>query len=117
MSVTTNALTEDLQGIIDAGARSRPPRLHYLDGLRAVAALTVVLNDVFQQTFWHVPASGLLGRIAPWLQLGHYSVVLFITLSGFRPTLPVLSYGSLRGGIRRSVVAQMRLIPKITLGS
>lgn len=95
---------------LDSKRHSRPPRLHHLDGLRAVAALTVLVNHAFQQVYWSHPPGRLMATLAPWLQLGHNAVVLFIMLSGFCLMLPVLSYGSLRGGIRGYYSARARRI-------
>jgi peptidoglycan/LPS O-acetylase OafA/YrhL len=61
--------------------------LHYLDGLRAAAALFVVLHHAWLE-------AGLAYNV-----LGHYAVGLFIVLSGFCLMLPVVrSGGTLPGG-------------------
>ena len=80
------------------------PRLHlaYLDGLRALAALYVVMHHASRYVFDHLlpdqmtPAQKLFASL---LQGGGYAVVLFIVLSGFCLMLPVVrGDGTLRGG-------------------
>lgn len=80
------------------------PKVHlgYLDSMRALAALYVVL--------YHAPLFGQyelsevkLPRVVRWLQIalahGHYAVCIFIVLSGFCLMLPVVKGdGVLRGG-------------------
>ena len=74
-------------------------RLHlgYLDGLRACAAIFVVLHHSWLEVWPGTgPASPVWTR---WLTLGHAAVDLFIVLSGFCLMLPVVrSGGILRGG-------------------
>lgn len=80
------------------------PKVHlgYLDSMRALAALYVVL--------YHAPlflqyeiTGGKLPRVVRWLHIafahGHYAVCIFIVLSGFCLMLPVVKGdGVLRGG-------------------
>jgi peptidoglycan/LPS O-acetylase OafA/YrhL len=63
-------------------------RLAFLDGLRALAALTVLLHHARLQVW--PKAHGFDGRLA---------VDLFIVLSGFCLTLPLLKTGTLQGGV------------------
>lgn len=75
-----------------------PTRLHldFLDGIRALAALYVVLGHAFLGVFQ--------GPVIPyhfltnWLLYIHYAVDVFIVLSGFCLALPVARHGVLRGG-------------------
>lgn len=71
--------------------------LGYLDGLRACAAIFVVLHHSWLEVWPGTgPASPVWTR---WLGLGHAAVDLFIVLSGFCLMLPVVrSEGILRGG-------------------
>ena len=78
-----------------APARSKPPHLPHLDGIRALAALFVVLHHAEGE----VPTYGRLGFLTEILQHGHYSVTVFIILSGYCLTLPTLDSGTLRGGV------------------
>jgi len=73
--------------------------LPYLDGLRAIAALYVVVHHMLLQVW---PEAG--GVVAPaalgWLSHGHAAVAFFIVLSGFCLALPaVRNGGELRGGV------------------
>ncbi len=79
-----------------------PVRQHiaYLDGMRALAALFVVLchYDV-QIIFWHKPHSVWLDRTLSYLYTGHNAVDVFIVLSGFCLAMPVVrGSGYLAGG-------------------
>jgi peptidoglycan/LPS O-acetylase OafA/YrhL len=83
----------------------RPGAFHpWLDGLRGIAALFVVLHHAWLQT-WpklvypdRVP-HGLMALLTNWLLWGHFAVTFFIALSGFSLMLPVLrDEGRLKGG-------------------
>lgn len=74
-------------------------RLHYLDGLRGLAALYVVLVHV-------EPSMG--GQLPVWIELfvktlgyGRVSVVIFIVLSGYVLMMPVVrsQSGNLSGSL------------------
>jgi peptidoglycan/LPS O-acetylase OafA/YrhL len=88
-------------------------RLLYVDGMRAGAALIVLINHVYQQVYWTVePASRLGKKFAPLLQLGHWAVVVFIVLSGFCLMRPVVLSGDLKGGVKRFYIARaLRILP------
>lgn len=77
-------------------------RLDYVDGLRALAALVVYLNHAYAQ----ITAGDVYKLRSPWslasysMVAGHLSVTVFIVISGFCLTLPVISNGGeLRGGV------------------
>ena len=79
---------------------SQPQHLDYLDSLRALAALYVIVQHALLHT-------QLTKMKLPWLQqllvdsfsFGHYAVDLFIVLSGFCLMLPVVkNNGRLRTG-------------------
>ena len=57
-------------------------RIALLDGMRGFAALYVVLHHAYYQVSTVAPKDWLVGRFA-WLAFGHYSVAVFIVLSGF----------------------------------
>ena len=80
------------------------PRLHldYLDGLRALAALFVLLHHGYISV-WNIFAqrypSGLLDRLTHWMIYGHFAVSVFIVISGFSLMLPLVrGDGALKGG-------------------
>jgi peptidoglycan/LPS O-acetylase OafA/YrhL len=77
--------------------RKSKTRLHlkYVDGLRALAALYVVLGHAWLQTWPHFTAdrrsSGFTQWLTGWLNYGIFAVVFFIAISGFCLMLPVLA--------------------------
>ncbi|MDQ2798279.1 MAG: acyltransferase, partial [Armatimonadota bacterium] len=77
-----------------------PPRLRleFLDGLRGLAALYVVLYHAYQLTTFD---DSRIDAALVW-RIGHPAVAVFIVLSGFCLTLPIVRSGSksLRGGPR-----------------
>lgn len=66
----------------------RRPYLRFLDGVRGLAALYVVLFHVTGEAKPHLSPG--LARSLEWLGYGHYGVDLFIVLSGFCLMLPVV---------------------------
>jgi peptidoglycan/LPS O-acetylase OafA/YrhL len=76
-------------------------RLHFLDGLRGLACLYVLL---FHASTPHIPYGGELSPFMAFVKLciscGHFSVVFFIVLSGFSIMLPIARSGTgqLKGG-------------------
>ncbi len=81
--------------------------IYFLDGLRALAALFVLISHTWYQIwpavvppfgYGHRP-TGLTLILTWWLYYGHFAVVVFIVLSGFCLMLPVIhNNGILRGG-------------------
>lgn len=76
--------------------------LAYLDGLRALGALFVVIHHMYI-TEWHIFAGqfprGAMASWTQWILYGHFAVSVFIVLSGFCLMLPVArGDGTLRGG-------------------
>ena len=77
--------------------------LAWLDSLRAVAALYVMMSHILL-TIWPNPSNfhGLTFVLAGPYRYGHYAVGLFIVLSGFSLMLPISrNDGVLRGGAVR----------------
>lgn len=77
-------------------------RLHlgYLDGLRALAALFVVVHHIrYQFRLWEAPLAKWQVHLVEVLGYGHHAVDVFIVLSGFCLMLPVARHGgALRSG-------------------
>jgi peptidoglycan/LPS O-acetylase OafA/YrhL len=72
-----------------------PGRLPFVDGIRAVAALVVVLDHIYLEVFGsanspHPPRA--FDFLSSTLTLGHLSVAVFIVISGFVLTLPLLKH-------------------------
>ena len=92
------------QDVVAVKVSSRSPgRLNYLDGMRALAALYVVLHhswlQVWPAEYGRVP-SGVTLIFTHWLAYGHLAVSVFIVISGFSLMLPIVrGEGTLRGGI------------------
>ena len=106
-------MSGDLQMAQEPSTRNQ--HLDYLDGLRAFAALFVVLHHAYLQSWptllYPDSAPGRLESILfGWLIYGHFSVTFFIALSGFCLMMPVLRGGSLRGGAKGFAVGRIRRI-------
>lgn len=85
-------------------------RLDYLDGLRGLAALYVVLFHCRSEFTWRQADGGfspLMREMTAWMNFGHYAVVVFIVLSGYCLMLPAARSqdkelaGGLRGYLKR----------------
>ena len=89
-----------------------PPRLHlaFLDGMRAVAALLVLISHLWILYAGHKVFPGMKGFLTAWLDNGHLWVNVFIVLSGFCLMLPVVRSGVLRGGWRAFYKSRARRI-------
>ncbi len=81
------------------------PRLDYIDGVRGLAAIYIVIHHLFLNLYpviWHPEAKAAFNAAwwapaAGWLLLGHYAVGAFIVLSGYCLMMPVARDGALRG--------------------
>jgi peptidoglycan/LPS O-acetylase OafA/YrhL len=87
-----------------AAGHERRRHIAHLEGLRAVAALTVFVNHAYAQSFDVVGATandpGWLSPVRYSLIAGHLAVSVFIVISGFCLTLPVVAAGDrLKSGI------------------
>lgn len=89
------AARNERAGLI-ASARPRRARLHFLDGLRGLAAMYVL---IFHSLTINVPQEGELGPVMRGLRsvfgYGHFAVAVFIVLSGFSLMLPLARHGTL----------------------
>ena len=81
-------------------------RLHldFLDGLRALAALFVILHHSWLQIYpiyMGKTPSPLVTNLTFPLMYGHYAVALFIVISGFCLMLPVIrNQNQIKGGVK-----------------
>ena len=73
---------------MDKKAQSKP-HLLYLDGLRAVAALYVVMHHAMLEYKVH-PIGAMQKIFLSMFKSGHYAVNLFIVISGFSLMLPAI---------------------------
>ncbi len=78
--------------------RHVPSHRDFLDGVRAVAALWVVLSHLWIVPFGLNAHGGWLGRATNWTLYSHFAVDVFIVLSGFCLVLPVARSGEITGG-------------------
>jgi len=69
-------------------------RLHYLDGLRGLAALFVVLHHAYYGLTGEAALPPLTASLTYWLFLGRSAVDIFIVLSGYCLMLPVVRAGT-----------------------
>lgn len=82
-------------------AAAAPPRLrlHYLDGLRGLAAFYVVLHHALMEVVsvpgWLPPA---FAKATRWGWNGQIAVQIFIALSGYCLMMPVIRARELKGG-------------------
>ncbi len=83
----------------------------YVDGVRALAALYVVLTHVVLIAAPAHHGSRTEGARPTWLPPGHFAVAVFIVVSGFCLTLPIVRReGHLVGGARSFYRARARRI-------
>lgn len=80
--------------------------IDFVTGLRALAAMFVMMSHVWYQIWPAVPPpygygrrpEGLTATLTEWFYYGHFGVVVFLVLSGFCLMLPVVEHGiALRG--------------------
>lgn len=70
------------------------PRFKYVEGLRALACLTVVFNHAIAESYpsaYHVSIPENLSLLRLWFAFGHHAVTAFIVISGFCLGLPAAS--------------------------
>jgi peptidoglycan/LPS O-acetylase OafA/YrhL len=77
-----------------------PPHLLFVEGLRALAALWVILSHAWLIQYGVHAQPGWRGWAFNWLIYSHFAVDIFIVLSGFCLALPLVWNGTLRGGAK-----------------
>jgi peptidoglycan/LPS O-acetylase OafA/YrhL len=99
------------------GSSPALPHLRHVEGMRALAALTVFVNHAYAQV-WEGPAdrgdpSAALAPLSYSLVAGHLAVTVFIVVSGFCLTLPVARGDDrLRGGVAEFLKRRaVRILP------
>jgi len=95
-------------------------RLPYLDGLRGIAALYVVMCHVYTAIMFGCDGAGASSISLQFLKLfkyGHYMVDLFIVLSGYVLSIPiVVASSTLKGGFWTYFLKRVvRIIPPFYL--
>jgi peptidoglycan/LPS O-acetylase OafA/YrhL len=88
-------------------------RLPFLDGLRGLASLYVLLFHQMTLTIeGHGELTGVMKVLRAWFGEGHFSVVFFIVLSGFSLMLPLARGGveTLRGKLAQFAFRRARRI-------
>jgi peptidoglycan/LPS O-acetylase OafA/YrhL len=82
--------------------KSTPTRLPFLDGVRASAALYVLVHHAYCMAYpirYGIRPTGWTRHLLGWALWGHYGVTVFIALAGFSLTLGVAGKGGeLPGG-------------------
>jgi peptidoglycan/LPS O-acetylase OafA/YrhL len=99
-----------------ASSASGAPRLDYVDGVRALAAVYVVLHHIWLEIWpveFQVAPTGLAALLTSWLGYGHFAVSVFIVVSGFCLMLPVVRNGGvLKGGYLKFIKRRAwRILP------
>jgi peptidoglycan/LPS O-acetylase OafA/YrhL len=85
-----------------AGPPRPAERVHWLDGVRGVAATFVVVHHMWSAVWPTTQPVNLGPWWLGWLLYGHMAVATFIVVSGFSLALaPLRDGGRLSGGIRR----------------
>jgi len=109
MSASVSGPAREQEGI--ALPAPTPAHLAYLDGLRAVAALFVVVHHIMQLAETAHPLQGLWHVIFRPFLYGHFAVSVFIVLSGFCLMLPVVRGGwHINGGAKTFLAKRARRI-------
>ena len=95
-----------------AASAAAPPRLPFLDGLRAFAALWVLLGHCHLFVLGWERSGSLWGRPLDLLLYSHLGVSLFLVLSGFCLALPVVRQGNRLTGTAQYLKARAwRILP------
>jgi peptidoglycan/LPS O-acetylase OafA/YrhL len=103
-----------VQALSTPAAATNAPHLRHIEGLRALAAYVVYVNHVYAQT-WSAGAKQFpprsLSLLTYSLVAGHFAVSVFIVISGFCLSLPLIrDGGELRGGVKAFLKRRARRI-------
>lgn len=98
-------------------ADSDPPRIEFVDGLRALLAIFVMLHHawliVWPIHYHEYPLDSLTESLTTWLSFGHFGVTAFIVISGFCLGLPIARKGAAgwRGALEFYKRRAWRIVP------
>ncbi len=109
----------DESAAINSIAPVKTPSVHlkYLDGLRGLAALYVVIHHAYLEACSDKSIQSIspaMAHATNWLKFGQIAVDIFIVLSGYCLMIPVAKNenGSLRGGFKQFMLRRARrLLP------
>jgi peptidoglycan/LPS O-acetylase OafA/YrhL len=109
-ATSTAVVSSDSQAVVKPKARTS--HLTYLDGVRGLAAVYVVLYHASVPTWAGGPLPGKMQTFIKFLTYGHFSVAVFIVLSGYCLMMPVAQSSdfSLRGGFVSYIKRRARRI-------
>jgi peptidoglycan/LPS O-acetylase OafA/YrhL len=110
---TPSAASAEAPPPLDGSVPTSGLRLHFLDGMRALACLYVLLFHIVSvRVVGHGEPSRAVRFLLPATSRGRYGVVFFIVLSGFSLMLPVArkGHGRLLGGFRNYLYRRARRI-------
>lgn len=102
--IESNTATTTHPSPTTANGASQLPhqRFAFVDGLRALAALFVVIHHTWLQVWpvdYNRQPTGMQAVLTNWMGFGHFAVSVFIAVSGFSLMLPVIRHGwTLRDG-------------------
>src|SRR4051812_44058637 len=107
--------TKTLPAQLESSSRPKAVRFAYLDGIRGLASLYVLLHHVWGELAWSPLAEKLpllFDWRGQWLAYGHFAVVVFIVLSGYTLMLPIAraAQGHLNGSFLAYVKRRARRI-------
>jgi peptidoglycan/LPS O-acetylase OafA/YrhL len=115
MSIPPSTIAPRSRPVATASLKASRPHLDYLDGLRGLAAIYVVLHHSYMEYAYRGDGAGLssMGRLFTlWLNSGQGPVDVFIVLSGYCLMIPVARTpeGILRGGVQQFLIRRARRI-------
>lgn len=107
----SDSLSRPIPGVVSSPSR---PRYHFLDGLRGLSALYVVIYHSYENALTRspTPMPAWLLHATRWMSFGHYAVAVFIVLSGYSLMLPVVqsTEGKMPYGLKEFFIRRSRRI-------
>jgi len=90
LAVSAPPSSNDIVNAAPPSAAGASARIEYLDGVRALAALWVMLSHIWITQYGLIVHDGAIGALTNWTLYSHLAVDVFIVLSGFCLILPRL---------------------------